>query len=84
MMMKNYYRAQRHKSLSTCMQSLGKAQTKVEYAIDQFQPTTGTSIPIVIYCVCRIILFPCLVSTYVVCERLSVMHELAGVVENKF
>ena len=23
-----------------------------------------------------------LVSTYVVCERLSVMHELAGVVEN--
>ena len=24
----------------------------------------------------------CLVSTYVVCERLSVMHEPAGVVEN--
>ena len=30
----------------------------------------------------RVFLYPnCLVSTYVVCERLSVMHEPAGVVE---
>ena len=32
-------------------------------------------------CVC-LVCFISLVSTYVVCERLSVMHEPAGVVEN--